>query len=164
MSPTKDVKATKIKSPMNRSKGMSTYSAKPNEVKRDWYQIDASESTLGRISTRIATLLTGKQKPMFTSHIDCGDFVVVVNSDNLKVTGNKLEDKKYYRHSQYPGSLKETALKDKMQQDSRDVVYRAVRGMLPKNKLIDERLKRLKIFKDENHPHTAQQPKKVSVK
>lgn len=143
---------------------MKTYSAKPSEVTRAWYVIDASEAPLGRVSTKIATLLTGKGKPMFTQHIDCGDYVVVVNAEKLVVTGNKLADKKYYRHSQYPGSLKTSTLSDKLAQDPTEVIYLAVKGMLPKNKLMDERLKRLKIYRGEEHNNIAQKPQKVSVK
>jgi large subunit ribosomal protein L13 len=142
---------------------MKTYSAKPSEVSREWYVIDASEITLGRMSTRIATLLTGKGKPMFTQHIDCGDHVIVINADKLVVTGNKLEDKMYYRHSQYPGSLKEATLADKMNKDSTDVIRLSVKGMLPKNKLVTERLARLKIYAGEEHNHGAQKPQKVSL-
>ena len=144
--------------------GKKTYSAKPLEVTRAWYVIDATEAPLGRISTKIATLLTGKGKPMFTQHIDCGDFVVVINADKLVVTGNKLNDKMYYRHSQYPGSLKEATLSDMMVKDSTEVIRLAVKGMLPKNKLVDERLKRLKIYKGSEHSNEAQKPQKVSVK
>lgn len=143
---------------------MKTYSAKPTEVTREWYVLDASEIPLGRLSTKIATLLTGKEKPMFTHHIDCGDNVIVVNSDSLVVTGNKLKDKMYYRHSQYPGSLKEATLADKMAKDSTDVIVLAVKGMLPKNKLMAERLKRLKVYPGSDHNHEAQKPTKVSVK
>lgn len=143
---------------------MKTYSAKPSDITRAWYVIDASEAPLGRISTKIATLLTGKGKPMFTQHIDCGDYVVVINADSLVVTGNKLADKMYYRHSQYPGSLKEINLGDKIAKDSTEVVRLAVKGMLPKNKLMDERLKRLKIYKGAEHSNEAQKPQKVSVK
>lgn len=143
---------------------MKTYSAKPSEVTREWYVIDASEATLGRVSTKIATLLTGKGKPMFTHHIDCGDHVIVINADNLVVTGSKLNDKKYYRHSQYPGSLKESSLADMMAKDSTDVIRLSVKGMLPKNKLVDERLARLKIYAGAEHNHEAQKPQKVSVK
>jgi len=143
---------------------MKTYSAKPSEVTRAWYVIDATEAPLGRVSTKIATLLTGKGKPMFTQHIDCGDFVVVINADSLVVTGNKMADKMYYRHSQYPGSLKEATLADKMAKDSTEVIRLAVKGMLPKNKLMDERLKRLKIYKGAEHNHEAQKPTKVEVK
>ncbi len=143
---------------------MKTYSAKPSEVTRAWYVIDASEAPLGRVSTKIATLLTGKGKPMFTQHIDCGDFVVVINADKLVVTGNKLVDKKYYRHSQYPGSLKTATLAEKMAKDSTDVIRLAVRGMLPVNKLRDGRLERLKIYAGDEHNHAAQKPQKVTVK
>ena len=143
---------------------MKTYSAKPGEVVRQWHVIDASEAPLGRISTKVATLLSGKEKPSFTKHIDCGDYVVVINSDKLVVTGNKLIDKKYYRHSQYPGSLKEASLAEKIKQDSTDVIRLAVKGMLPKNKLMSERLARLKVYKGEEHAHDAQKPVKVSVK
>ena len=143
---------------------MKTYSAKPTEVTREWYVLDASEVPLGRLSTKIATLLTGKEKPMFTHHIDCGDNVIVVNSDSLVVTGNKMKDKMYYRHSQYPGSLKEATLADKMAKDSTDVIVLAVKGMLPKNKLMAERLKRLKVYPGSDHNHEAQKPTKVSVK
>ena len=141
-----------------------TYSAKPSEVTREWLVIDASEAPLGRLATEIAQHLIGKKKPMFTQHIDCGDYVVVINADKLIVTGNKLADKKYYRHSQYPGSLKTATLSEKLEQDSTNVIYLAVKGMLPKNKLIDERLKRLKIYKGEEHNNAAQKPQKVSIK
>ncbi len=143
---------------------MKTYQAKPTEVTREWILLDASEAPLGRLSTKIATLLTGKGKPMFTKHIDCGDYVIVINADKLVVTGTKLSDKKYYRHSQYPGSLKKATLTEKMAKDSTDVITLAVKGMLPKNKLMTERLKRLKVYAGESHNHDAQIPKKVSVK
>lgn len=143
---------------------MKTFSAKPSDVTRTWYVVDASEASLGRISTQIATLLTGKHKPMFTKHIDVGDFVVVVNADNLEVTGNKLEDKMYYKHSGYPGGLTEVQLKDKMSSDSTDVIFKAVRGMLPVNKLRDARLARLKIYAGMEHNHAAQKPVAYSLK
>lgn len=143
---------------------MKTYSAKPSDVTRKWYVVDASEVTLGRAATQIATLLTGKGKPQFTQHIDCGDYVIVVNSDNLVVTGKKMTDKKYYRHSGYPGGLKEASLEDKMAKDSTDVILKAVRGMLPVNKLRDERLKRLKIYAGTEHNHEAQKPEAFSLK
>ncbi len=143
---------------------MKTYSAKPSEVTRKWYVIDASDTTLGRVSTQVATLLTGKSKPMFTSHIDCGDFVVVVNADKLQVTGGKEEKKMYYNHSGYPGGLRERQLKDLMGNDSTEVIYKAVRGMLPVNKLRDDRLKRLKIYAGAEHVHAAQKPETISLK
>ncbi len=143
---------------------MKTYSAKPTEVTRKWYVVDASEAPLGRVATVVATLLTGKRKPMFTSHIDCGDYVVIINADQLVVTGKKSEDKMYYRHSQYPGSLKEASLKEKMATDSRKVVEHAIRGMLPVNKLRPARLARLKVYAGEEHQNDAQKPEKFSVK
>lgn len=143
---------------------MKTYSAKPTDVTRKWYVIDAAEAPLGRLATVVATLLTGKGKPMFTPHIDCGDYVIVINADQLVVTGKKVEDKKYYRHSSYPGSLKEASLREKMAKDSRLVVEHAIRGMLPVNKLRDGRLARLKIYPDGEHQHEAQKPEKISVK
>lgn len=143
---------------------MKTYSAKPSDVSRKWYVVDASELTLGRVSTQVATLLTGKGKPMFTHHIDVGDFVIVVNSDKLVVTGNKMENKMYYRHSHYPGGLTETQLKDKMAKDSTEVIFHAVRGMLPVNKLRDARLARLKIYAGSDHNHEAQKPEKFSLR
>ncbi|MBI1857422.1 50S ribosomal protein L13 [Candidatus Saccharibacteria bacterium] len=143
---------------------MKTYSAKPSEVARKWYVIDASEMPLGRMASVVATLLTGKNKPMFTKHIDCGDFVVIINAEKIVVTGNKLEDKKYYHHSHYPGGLKTATLTEKLAKDPTFPVYRAIRGMLPVNKLRDERLARLKIYAGSEHNHQAQKPEKYSVK
>jgi large subunit ribosomal protein L13 len=141
-----------------------TYSLKPSEVKRQWLLIDASELTLGRISTVAANLLLGKNKPSFTSHIDGGDYVVIVNAAKIKVTGNKLLAKKYYRHSQYPGGLHERTLGEQLQLDPSKVLIHSIKGMLPANKLLDDRLKRLKVYADENHNHSAQQPTKIDLK
>ena len=143
---------------------MKTYSAKPTDVTRAWYVVDASEATLGRVATKIAKLLTGKDKPMFTHHIDTGDFVVVVNADQIKVTGDKLDSKMYYRHSGFPGGLREATMRNKMEKDSTEVLIHAVRGMLPVNKLRDERLKRLKVYAGSEHNHAAQKPVTISVK
>ncbi len=143
---------------------MKTYSAKPSDVTRKWYVIDASQAPLGRVATQIATLLTGKGKPMFTHHIDTGDFVVVINAQDTVVTGKKLEDKRYYRHSHFPGGLKEATLKEKMEQDPTHALFHAVRGMLPVNKLRDARLERLKIYAGPEHKHEAQKPEVISVK
>ncbi len=143
---------------------MKTYSAKPSEVTRKWYLLDASEAPLGRVATRVATLLTGKHKPMFTRHIDCGDYVVVINAANLVVTGDKLDAKRYYRHSGYPGGLKQTTLKQQLEKDPAAAVMHAVRGMLPANKLRPQQLKRLKVYAGEEHSHMAQQPEKIAVK
>ena len=141
-----------------------TYSAKASEVSRRWILIDAAEAPLGRVATEIATYLTGKNKPMYTANIDCGDFVVVINADNLVVTGNKLTDKKYYRYSGFPGGMKTMSLEQKLEKDSSSVIELAVRGMLPKNKLMEDRLARLRIFPGAEHTHGAQQPVAVSVK
>ncbi len=143
---------------------MKTYSAKPGDVTRSWYVIDASEATLGRLSTKIAELLTGKGKPQFTKHIDCGDFVVVINAKDLVVTGKKMTDKKYYRHTNYPGGIKEQTLQEKMDKNPSDVITNAVRGMLPVNKLRPARLARLKVYNDASHNHEAQKPAVYSVK
>lgn len=141
-----------------------TYSAKPSDVTRSWYVIDASELPLGRIATKVADLLTGKGKPMYTKHIDTGDYVIVINADKLVVTGKKLDDKMYYKHSNYPGGLTETTLKFEMEKDSTKVIFKAVRGMLPVNKLRDDRLARLKIYGGSEHNHNAQQPTVLSLK
>jgi large subunit ribosomal protein L13 len=143
---------------------MKTYSAKPTDVTRKWYVLDASEAPLGRLSTVAATLLTGKRKPQYTAHIDTGDYVIIINADSLVVTGNKLEDKMYYRHSGFPGGLKEAQLKEKMVKDSAAVVTKAIRGMLPVNKLRAGRLERLKVYAGQEHNHEAQKPEKLSVK
>jgi len=143
---------------------MKTYSAKPTEVTRVWYLIDASEASLGRVATKIAQLLTGKGKPQFTHHIDCGDFVVVINAAKTVATGNKLNKKIYYSHSGYPGGLKSATLGDKLEQDPTFPLTNAVRGMLPVNKLRDERLNRLKVYAGAEHMHDPQQPKPVSIK
>ena len=143
---------------------MKTFSAKPSDVTRKWYVIDAAEAPLGRTATLVATLLTGKGKPQFTQHIDTGDFVVVINAGNLQVTGQKMTDKMYYRHSGYPGGLHEASLKDVMAKNPERAVYEAVRGMLPVNKLRDGRLQRLKIYAGAEHNHAAQKPEPISVK
>jgi large subunit ribosomal protein L13 len=141
---------------------MKTYQAKPSDVTRVWYVIDASSATLGRVSTKIAQLLIGKGKPQFTKHIDCGDYVIVINAANLKVTGNKkYQDKKYYHHSQHPGGLRTITLEQQMIVDPTKVMRHAVRGMLPVNKLRTERLNRLKIYADANHGHEAQKPVEI---
>ena len=114
---------------------MKTYSAKPSDVTRTWYVLDASQAPLGRLATQAASLLLGKGKPSFTKHVDVGDYVIVINSDKLVVTGNKLEGKVYYRHSHFPGGLKEATLQEKMDKDSTEVIVKAIRGMLPVNKL-----------------------------
>jgi large subunit ribosomal protein L13 len=141
-----------------------TYSAKPADVNRKWYVIDASEAPLGRVATRVATLLTGKGKPMFTHHIDTGDYVVVINAKDIVVTGNKLRTKMYYRHSHFPGGLKEATLEEKLIKDPTHALEHAVRGMLPVNKLRDARLARLKVYAGAEHKHGPQQPEVISLK
>lgn len=133
---------------------MKTYVTKPSEVERNWYIIDAENEVLGRIATRAANILRGKNKPIFSPSVDTGDFVVVINADKIKVTGNKEEDKKYYRHSWHPGGLKTTTLKELKEKDATAPLRVAVKGMLPKNKLADQIIKRLKIYIGDNHPHT----------
>ncbi len=137
---------------------MKTYSAKPSDVVRKWHVIDASQAPLGRVATQIATLLTGKGKPMFTQHIDCGDFVVVINAANIVVTGNKATDKIYYSYSGFPGGLSERTLNEQMLKDPLVVIEKAVKGMLPVNKLRPARLQRLKIYAGADHNHDAQKP------
>jgi large subunit ribosomal protein L13 len=122
---------------------MKTYSAKPTDVTRAWYVIDASAAPLGRVATQVATLLTGKGKPQFTKHIDCGDYVIVINTKDLVVTGSRMESKKYYHHSHFPGGLKEWTMAEQLEKDPTQIIIHAVRGMLPVNKLRDERLARL---------------------
>ncbi|HEX8348817.1 MAG TPA: 50S ribosomal protein L13 [Hymenobacter sp.] len=145
-------------------KASKTYSAKPSDVVRSWYVIDAGEDSLGRVATRVATLLTGKGKPMFTQHIDVGDFVIVINAKNTVVTGKKATDKIYYRHSGYPGGIKQRTFTEQMEKDPTAALQRAIRGMLPVNKLRDGRLARLKIYEGAEHNHEAQKPKLLSLK
>jgi large subunit ribosomal protein L13 len=143
---------------------MKTYSAKPSDVTRKWYVLDASEAPLGRVATQAATLLTGKNKPMFTHHIDTGDYVVIINAKNLIVTGNKLENKTYYRHTGFPGGIKKATLQEKIDKDPTEVIMKAIRGMLPVNKLRKDRLARLKVYAGNEHNHEAQKPEKIAVK
>lgn len=141
-----------------------TYSQKPSEVSRRWVLFDASELPLGRLATQIAKYLTGKYKPTYTPHIDGGDYVIVINSAQAVVTGNKEDNKKYYRHSGFPGALKEATLAEVRTKYPERIIEMAVKGMLPKNKLQAERLKRLRVFAGAEHDHTAQTPEKVEVK
>ncbi len=141
-----------------------TFSQKPADVTRRWILIDAKDATLGRISTEIAKYLIGKYKPTYTPHVDGGDYVVVVNAKELVVTGAKETDKMYYRHSGFPGGIKEAQLKELREKDPSRIIVEAVKGMLPKNKLAPERLARLRIFEGAEHDHTAQKPEKVEVK
>lgn len=132
---------------------MKTKATKKSEIKRSWHLVDAKDKILGRLATQIANFLMGKNKPYFVPHLDCGDYVVVVNAKQVRVSGKKFSQKKYYRHSGYPGGFREITLGEQMVKDSRKVIYHAVSGMLPKNKLRDKRLVRLKIFIDTKHPY-----------
>lgn len=143
---------------------MKTFSMKSSDVTRNWYVLDASELPLGRLATQVASLLIGKGKPTISAHVDGGDYVIVINAQDLVVTGNKLLDKKYYRHSSYPGGLKTARLEEKLVKDPTQVVIRAVRGMLPVNKLRDGRLLRLKVYSGAQHQHEAQKPEVISLK
>jgi large subunit ribosomal protein L13 len=143
---------------------MKTYTAKPGEIERRWYVVDADGQNLGRLATRIADTLRGKNKPQFTPHVDTGDFVVVVNAEKITVTGKKLDEKIYYRHSGYPGGLKQRTLREQLERRPTEVLRTAVKGMLPKNKLAARQLTKLKIYAGPEHPHTAQAPQPLEVK
>lgn len=142
---------------------MKTYSQKPADVSRAWYVIDASQAPLGRVATQAASLLIGKGKPTVTAHVDGGDFVIIINTDKLMVTGKKLTDKTYYKHSGFPGGLRERTLGKQMELDSTAAIVSAVRGMLPVNKLRDGRLARLKVYAGADHKHEAQKPQTLNI-
>ena len=138
---------------------MKTYSAKPGEITRDWYLVDAEGKTLGRLATQIADTLRGKRKPQYTPHVDTGDFVIVVNAEKIQVTGNKLDQKRYYRHSGYPGGLRSRTLREQLERRPTEVLRVAVKGMLPKNRLARQQITKLKIYAGPEHPHEAQNPR-----
>ncbi len=138
---------------------MKTFSAKKEEVVHDWFQVDAETQTLGHLATKIAHVLRGKHKPIYTPHVDTGDFIVVTNADKIKLTGNKVQDKQYYRHSGYPGGIKSMNAEEMLEKKPEMVIMKAVRGMLPKNRLGRQMIKKLKIYAGKDHPHLAQQPK-----
>ena len=140
---------------------MKTYSQKASEIKREWYLIDASSMPLGKLAVVIADKLMGKSKVTYTPHIDNGDYVVVINAKDLVVTGEKMTQKKYYRHSGYPGGLTELKLEEVIEKDPTRAIKEAVKGMLPKNKLAADRLKRLRVFAGAEHDHVAQNPKEI---
>jgi large subunit ribosomal protein L13 len=135
-----------------------TYSAKAGELQPRWYVVDAEGKILGRLATEIARVLRGKHKPTFTPHLNCGDFVVVVNAEKIQVTGKRLDQKVYYRHTQYPGGLREETLRRTLERHPERVIQQAVKGMLPHNRLGDDMLHRLKVYAGPAHPHRAQQP------
>jgi large subunit ribosomal protein L13 len=143
---------------------MKTFSIKPSQIERKWYVLDASEASAGRVSTVAASLLIGKGKPTVTDHMDGGDFVIIINAAKTRITGNKLEGKIYYRHSGFPGGISQRTAGETMIKDPTLVLSHAIRGMLPVNKLRDGRLKRLKIYADDQHGHAAQKPLNLSLK
>ncbi|MCL2807204.1 MAG: 50S ribosomal protein L13 [Coriobacteriia bacterium] len=142
---------------------MGTYYAKPGEVKREWLLIDAKDQVLGRLATQAAHILKGKHKPEYTPHIDTGDFVVIINADKIRLTGNKAAQKTYHRHSGYPGGLKAESFTQAMERHPQRVIERAVKGMLPKNTLGRAQGKKLKVYAGSEHPHTAQQPRTIEL-
>jgi len=142
---------------------MKTYTAKPGEISRDWYVVDADGQTLGRLATQIADTLRGKRKPQYTPHVDTGDFVIVVNAEKIRVTGNKLDQKRYYRHSGYPGGLRSRTLREQLDRRPTEVLRVAVKGMLPKNRLARQQITKLKIYAGPEHPHEAQNPRPLET-
>lgn len=142
---------------------MKSFMASPSTIERKWYVIDAADQTLGRLSTEVANILRGKKKPIFTPHIDTGDYVIIVNADKVKVTGKKLDQKIYYRHSEYVGGMKETTLKEMMKKKPEFVVEHAVKGMLPKGPLGRQMLSKLHVYAGAEHPHAAQKPEVYEI-
>lgn len=143
---------------------MKTYSIKKSEISRKWYVLDAADTTMGRVSTVAASLLIGKGKPTFTSHMDGGDYVIIVNAENLVVSGKKMEDKMYYRHSGFPGGIHSKSLGEIVEKDASEALRLAIRGMLPVNKLRKGRMERLKIYNGTEHNHNAQKPEAIKLK
>ena len=142
---------------------VKTYVATPADRQRDWYVVDAEGKTLGRLATRIADTLRGKLKPEYTPHVDTGDFVVVVNAEKIHVTGDKLAQKRYWRHSGYPGGIKSRTLAEMLERRPEEVIRKAVKGMLPRNRLARQQLRKLKVYAGAEHPHQAQQPKALDI-
>lgn len=143
---------------------MGTYSAKQEDIKRNWHVVDANGKTLGRLATAVASVLKGKNKPIYTKHVDTGDFVIVVNADKVHMTGKKLEQKTYYSHSGFPGGLKSVTAGTLMKSKPEEVIKKAVEGMLPKTRLGKQMLSKLKVYAGEKHPHSAQQPNAMMIK
>ena len=141
---------------------MRTFSEKKENIARKWFVVDADNQVLGRLATNIADVLRGKNKPTYTPHLDSGDFVVVVNASKIKLTGNKMKEKTYYRHSGFPGGLKSETAEERQRKHPERMILDAVNGMLPKNKLRKHIIKKLKVYAGEAHPHTAQQPEKLN--
>lgn len=141
----------------------TTKSIREQDLQRDWFVVDAQGQTLGRLASRVATILRGKHRPEYTPHVDCGDYVIIVNAEKVHTTGRKMTQKKYYRHSGYPGGIKEVTLRDQLQKFPERVLEYAVKGMLPKNRLGRRMFKKLKVYAGPNHPHEAQQPKSIEL-
>lgn len=142
---------------------MSTYSAKPESVKRDWFVVDAAGKTLGRLATEVATRLRGKHKPVYTPHVDTGDYVVIINAEKVAVTGKKASDKMYYHHTGFPGGIKEASFEKLIARKPEKVIELAVKGMLPRNPLGRAMFRKLKVYAGAEHPHTAQQPQPLDI-
>lgn len=142
---------------------MKTYSAKPGEVERKWYVVDATGQTLGRLASRVATVLRGKHKPQYTPHVDTGDFVIVVNADKIKLSGRKLDQKVYYRHTGYAGGLKQTTARELLRTRPERMIEQAVWGMLPHHRLGRRMIRKLKVYRGADHPHQAQQPEELAL-
>jgi large subunit ribosomal protein L13 len=142
---------------------MKTYDAKKGEIEQSWYVVDAESKVLGRLATRVADVLRGKHKPIFTPYVDTGDFVVVINAEKIHLTGTKMDNKKYYRHSGYPGGLKTTTPAELLRKKPEAIIMHAVKGMLPKTKLGRQQFKKLKVYAGKDHPHQAQQPSELKV-
>ena len=142
----------------------NTYMQKKEDVKRNWYVVDAEGLTLGRLATQVASVLRGKHKPTYTPHIDCGDYVIVVNASKVNLTGNKLDDKVYYNHSGYTGGLRERTARTMKEKYPEEMIERAIKGMLPKGRLGRQMYRKLFVYAGENHPHTAQQPVELKIK
>jgi len=143
---------------------MRTYQATSQDRERVWYVVDAENKTLGRLATQIADVLRGKRKPTYTPHVDVGDFVVVVNAEKVAVTGKKLEDKRYWRHSGYPGGIRSRTLGEMLEKRPEEVIRKAVKGMLPRNRLARAQLRKLKVYAGSEHPHQAQKPEQLEIK
>ena len=142
---------------------MKTYVANSNDRQREWLVVDATGLTLGRLATRIADALRGKNKPEYTPHVDTGDFVIVINAEKISVTGKKMTDKKYYRHSGYPGGLKTRTLAEMLERRPEEVIRKAVKGMLPRNRLARKQITKLKVYAGPEHPHVAQKPQTMEI-
>ena len=140
-----------------------TYQANAQDRERDWFVVDAQGKTLGRLATQIADVLRGKRKPTYTAHVDVGDFVVVINAEKIAVTGNKLEAKRYWRHSGYPGGIRSRTLGEMLQRQPEEVIRKAVKGMLPRNRLARKQLTKLKVYAGPEHPHQAQKPETLEI-